>query len=90
MLLCFQVLALQALAHLPHHQARYGQEYKYEDGELPAYENHHSEAHRNHNRVLEEHIDARHDGSLYFSYVHRYPGEYISLALVGEEAQGEG
>ena len=57
----FERLTFEALAHATHDDADEGQQKEHEDGKLPRHCNHHAQAGDNHDGVLEQHIERRHD-----------------------------
>ena len=86
LLLPDQRSAFQPFPNASHHQSCYGQEDEHKECQLPADDNHHAEAHDNHNRVFEHHVERCHDGILHFRHVARHASHNVAFALAGEES----
>ena len=80
-------LCLQLLSYNTHEPAEWWHKEDGEEGELPADADERDEIEENENRILEEHIERRHDAVLYFLHITAHSGDDISLALFAEEAQ---
>ena len=77
-------LALQSLAYTTHYKAGKRQQNKDKHGQLPRQVNHHGQAADYHDRILEEHVERRHDGIFDFGHVTRHTGHDIAFAGFGE------
>ena len=80
-------LCLQLLSYNTHEPAEWWHKEDGEEGKLPADADERDEIEENENRILEEHIERRHDAVLYFLHITAHSGDDISLALLAEEAQ---
>ena len=81
--------AFQALAHGAHDEPGNGQQHKHKQGELPAHNHHHRQAHDNHDGILEHHVERRHDAVLHLGHIAAHARHHIALALVAEETDGQ-
>ena len=89
LLLSHERRALQPLAYAPHHESSHWQQHKHKNRQLPTNHNHHAKTHDNHYRILEHHIERRHNGVFHLSHVARHTRHNVALALAREEADGK-
>ena len=85
-LLSLERLAFESLADLSHHQSGQRQQNQHEQRQLPAYENHRRQTDDNHDRVLEQHVEAGHHTGFDLGDVAAHSRHDIALAFAGEEA----
>ena len=72
------------IAHKPPH---YWHEYEREQGELPTYEYQSGEISHNEYRVLEKHVERRHNRVFHLVDISAHARYDIALALLGEKAE---
>ena len=82
-------MCLQLLSYNTHEPAEWWHKEDGEEGELPADADERDEIEENENRILEEHIERRHDAVLHFLHITAHAGNDISLALLAEETERE-
>ena len=82
-----QRAGLQFAPHHAHEPAEDGHEDDGEQRELPRYEDERSEVEDDEHGVLEEHVEARHDGVFYFLHVTTHAGDDVALAFFREEVK---
>ena len=87
--LCLDTVCLQFLAHYSHEPAERWYKENGEEGELPTDADQRNEIEENQDRVLEEHVERRHDAVLHFLHITAHAGNDISLALLAEETERE-
>ncbi len=85
--LCLGALCLQLLSNKTHEPTEWWHKEDGEEGELPADADQRNEIEENENRILEEHIERRHDAVLHFLHVTAHSGDDVSLALFAEETK---
>ena len=83
-------LGLQLTAYPTHKPAHDGHDDEGKHRQLPRDEKQHGEVADDEDGVLEEHLERGHDGVLDLLHVATHAGNDVALALLGEEAQGQG
>ena len=87
--LCLDTVCLQFLAHYSHEPAERWHKEDGEEGELPTDADECDEIEEDQDRVLEEHVERRHDAVLHFLHITAHAGDDIALALLAEETERE-
>ena len=85
--LCLDTVCLQFLAHYSHKPAERWYKENGEEGKLPTDADQRNEIEEDQDRVLEEHVERRHDAAFYLAHVARHTCNDVALALFAEEAQ---
>ena len=88
--LCLDGLLLQLASHESHEPAEQRYEDNREQRELPRDDEQRDEIDDDENRILEQHVERRHDGILYLLHITAHACNDITLTLLAEEAQREG
>ena len=82
-----EAIALEALAHTPHNEARQWQDEEDEEREAPAQDEHTAEVDDDEDGVLQQQVEGAHHRVLHLADVPRDACQHITLALFAEEAQ---
>ena len=83
-------LALELAPHQAHEPSEDGHEDDGEERELPGDKEQRAEVDRDEDRVLEQHVERRHDARLHLLHVAAHAGNDVALALLAEKAQRQG
>ncbi len=83
--LCFELSSYES-----HEPSEAWHEEDGEEGELPTDDDEGGKVGDNQDRVLEEHVERRHDAVLHFLYITTHAGDDVAFALLAEETQREG
>ena len=87
--LCLDGLLLQLASHKPHEPAEQRNEDDCEQRELPRDDEQRDEIDDDENRILEQHVERRHDRIFYLLHITTHACNDIALTLLAEEAQRE-
>ena len=81
-------LTLKAFAYTTHNHSGQRQQHKHKHSQLPRHGHHHSQAHDNHHRIFEHHIQRCHHRILDFGHIAAHTRHHIALALARKEPYG--
>ena len=83
-------LGLQLTTYPTHEPAHDGHDDEGEEGQFPRDEDQGGEVTHDQDRVLEQHLERRHDGVLDLLHITTHTGDDVTLAFLGEETQWQG
>ena len=87
--LCFVARLLEAPTDFAHGPTQSGENDEGEERELPRNVEETAEVDGDENGILDEHLQAAHDGILHFAHVAAHTGDDVTFALVAEEGKRE-